>query len=76
MWHCLLLLQHLIDISFLLGQQQQTHCMLLQWVNGSDGQTPYRFIEPAPHAGSAKYLNKMVGPSHVTVINSVAFRLQ
>jgi len=40
--------QQSIDISCPLGPQQQTHCMLLQEANGSDGWTLYCFIDPAP----------------------------
>ena len=49
--------QQSIDISYQSGLQQQTRCTLLQRANGTDertdrqtdGRTPYRYIDPAPH---------------------------
>ena len=36
-----------VDMSRPQGQQQQTRRTLLQRVNGTDGRTPYRCIDPA-----------------------------
>ena len=49
-----MLLQQSIDISCPPGPQQQTCNSELRQSNGTDRRTPYPFIDPAPHTGSAK----------------------
>jgi len=84
MWHnphlllptVLLQSQSLINISYLLGPQHQTRRTLLQRANGMDRQTPYRYIDPAPHTMQATLKTEKIYEHHKYNIKSNVDSLQ
>ena len=70
-WHCSHLLlsavllgalrPHLtIDIAYSPGARQQTRRTLLQRANGTDRQTPYRYIDPAAYSAASDDADKQM----------------
>jgi len=49
-----------IDIAYSPGARQQTRRTLLQRANGTDRQTPYRYIDPAAYSAASDDADKQM----------------